>query len=118
MTQVSFTTADILSNNLEGKLTANLEYSNNTSSSAIAYSEFASNGLGIKLLNPKGIAYTITNPFGTAGTWTLKVYNLIDENMYYNISLTVSAIPVTNIAMSEASISMQVEGTHQLNATR
>ena len=37
--------------------------------------------------------------------------------MYYNISLTVSAIPVTNIAMSEASISMQVEGTHQLNAT-
>lgn len=117
MTQVSFTTADILSNNLEGKLTANLEYSNNTSSSAIAYSEFASNGLGIKLLNPKGIAYTITNPFGTAGTWTLKVYNLIDENMYYNISLTVSAIPVTNIAMSEASISMQVEGTHQLNAT-
>lgn len=117
MTKVSFTTADTLSNDLEGKLTANLEYSNNTSSSAIAYSEFASNGIGIKLLNPKGISYTITNPFGTAGTWTLKVYNLIDENMYYNISLTVSAIPVTNIAMSEASISMTVEDTHQLNAT-
>ena len=117
MTVVSFTTADILSNNLEGKLTANLEYSDDSHSSAIAYSEFAENGIGIKLLNPKGISYTITNPFGTAGTWTLKVYNLIDENMYYNISLTVSAIPVTNIAMSEASISMQVEGTHQLNAT-
>lgn len=117
MTKVSFTTADILSNELEGKLTATLEYSNNTHSSAIAYSEFASNGIGIKLLNPKGISYTITNPFGTAGTWTLKVYDLVDENMYYNISLTVSAIPVTNIAMSEASISMQVEGTHQLNAT-
>ena len=117
MTKVSFTTADILSNNLEGKLTANVEYSNDTTGEAIAYSEFASNGIGIKLLNPKGIAYTITNPFGTAGTWTLKVYNLLDENMYYNISLTVSAIPVTNIAMSEASISMQVEGTHQLNAT-
>ena len=117
MTKVSFTTADILSNELEGKLTANLEYSNNTQSAAIAYSEFAENGIGIKLLNPKGISYTITNPFGTAGNWTLKVYNLIDENMYYNISLTVSAIPVTNIAMSEASISMQVEGTHQLNAT-
>lgn len=117
MTKVSFTTADILSNDLEGKLTANLEYSNNTQSSAIAYSEFAANGIGIKLLTPKGISYTITNPFGTAGTWTLKVYNLSDENMYYNISLTVSAIPVTNIALSEASISMQVEGTHQLNAT-
>ena len=117
MTKVSFTTADTLSNDLEGKLTANLEYSNNTQSAAIAYSEFASNGLGIKLLNPKGISYAITSPFGTAGTWTLKVYDLTDENMYYNISLTVSAIPVTNIAMSEASISMQVEGTHQLNAT-
>ena len=117
MTKVSFTTADILSNDLEGKLTATLEYSNNTHSSAIAYSEFAANGIGIKLLNPKGISYTITNPFGTAGTWTLKVYDLVDENMYYNISLTVAAIPVTNIAMSEASISMQVEGTHQLNAT-
>lgn len=117
MTKVSFTTADILSNDLEGKLTATLEYSNNTHSEAIAYSEFSSNGLGIKLLNPKGISYSITNPFGTAGAWTLKVYDLVDENMYYNISLTVEAIPVTNIAMSEASISMQVEGTHQLNAT-
>lgn len=117
MSEVSFTTADILANELEGKLTATLEYSNNTHSEAIAYSEFASNGIGIKLLNPKGISYTISNPFGTAGTWTLKVYDLVDENMYYNISLTVAAIPVTNIAMSEASISMQVEGTHQLNAT-
>ena len=117
MTKVSFTTADILSNDLEGKLTANIQYSNDTESSDIAYSEFAENGLGIKLLNPKGISYTITNPFGTAGNWTLKVYDLIDENMYYNISLTVSAIPVTNIAMSQASVSMQVEGTLQLNAT-
>lgn len=117
MTKVSFTTADTLSNDLEGKLTATLEYSNNTSSSAIAYSEFASNGIGIKLLNPKGISYTITNPFGTAGTWTLKVYNLADENMYYNISLTVSAIPVTNIAMSQASASLYVGGTVQLDAT-
>jgi len=117
MSKVSFTTADNLSDNLEGKLTATLEYSNNTQSSAIAYSEFAANGLGVKLLNPKGISYTMTNPFGTAGTWTLRVYSLADENMFYNISLTVSAIPVTNIAMSEASISMQVEGTHQLNAT-
>lgn len=117
MSKVSFTTADTLSNNLEGKLTANLEYSNNTQSAAIAYSEFAENGIGIKLLNPKGISYTITNPFGTAGNWTLKVYNLIDENMYYNISLTVEAIPVTNIAMSQASASLYVGGTVQLDAT-
>lgn len=117
MTKVSFTTADTLSNDLEGNLTANLEYSNNTQSEAIAYSEFASKGLGVKLLNPKGISYTITNPFGTAGSWTLKVYNLLDENMYYNISLTVAAIPVTNIAMSQASASLYVGGTVQLDAT-
>lgn len=117
MTKVSFTTADTLSNDLEGKLTANLEFSNNTTGEAIAYSEFSTYGIGIKLLNPKGISYTITNPFGTAGTWTLKVYNLIDENMYYNISLTVEAIPVTNIAMSQASASLYVGGTLQLNAT-
>ena len=117
MTKVAFTTADILSNDLEGKLTANLELSNNTSSEAIAYSEFASNGIGIKLINPKGITYTITNPFGTAGSWTLKVYVLNDEEMYYNIALTVSAIPVTNIAMSQASASLYVGGTVQLDAT-
>lgn len=117
MTKVSFTTADTLSTNLEGKLTANLEFSNNTTGEAIAYSEFATYGIRIKLLNPKGISYTITNPFGTAGTWTLKVYNLADENMYYNISLTVSAIPVTNIAMSQASASLYVGGTLQLDAT-
>ncbi len=117
MTKVLFTTADVLSNDLEGKLTANLEFSNNTTGEAIAYSEFATYGIGIKLLNPKGISYTITNPFGTAGIWTLKVYNLIDENMYYNISLTVEAIPVTNIAMSQASASLYVGETLLLNAT-
>ena len=117
ITKTSFTTADILSNDLEGKLTANLEFSNNTYGESIAYSEFAANGLAIKLLNPKGITYTITNPFGTAGIWTLKVYDVENEEMYYNISLTVAAIPVTNIAMSQASASMTVEDVLQLNAT-
>ena len=117
MTKTSFTTADILSSNLEGKLTANLEFSNNTYSESIAYSEFADNGLAIKLLNPKGITYTTTNPFGTAGNWTLKVYDIENEAMYYNITITVSAIPVTNIAMSQASATMVVEDTLQLSAT-
>ena len=117
ITKTSFTTADILSNNLEGKLTANLEFSNNTYGESIAYSEFAANGLAIKLLNPKGITYTITNPFGTAGAWTLRVYDVENEEMYYNISLTVAAIPVTNIAMSQATATMVVDDTLQLTAT-
>ena len=117
MTKVTFTTADILANELSGKLTANVEFSNNTSSESIAYSDFESNGIAAKLLNPKGITYTMTNPFGTAGTWTLKIYSLADENMYYNVSLTVNAIPVTNIAMSQASAALTVGNTLQLNAT-
>lgn len=117
MSVVTFTTADTLSSYLEGNLTANVEFSNDTTGEAIAYSEFAANGLGIKLLNPKGITSTITSPFGTAGVWTLKVYNLLDENMYYNISLTVNAIQVANIAMSQASASLTVEDELQLTAT-
>ena len=117
MTKVSFTTADILANNLSGKLTANLEYSNNTMSEAISYEDFAANGIGVKLLNPKGITYDINNPFGTAGTWTLKVYNLLDENMYYDISLTVSAIPVESITLSESSYAMTVDDELSLTAT-
>ena len=114
---VEFTTADKLSDNLTGKLKANLEYSNGTYSSDITYAEFAQHFLGIRLLNPKGITYTITNPFGTAGTWTLKVYDLADENMFYDIPLTVSAIPVTNIEMSSASEELTVGGQVQLSAT-
>ena len=117
MTKTSFTTADILSNNLEGKLTATLEYSNNTSSESIAYSEFAGNNIGVKLLNPKGITHTITNPFGTAGAWTLKVFDLSNDAMHYDISLTVEAIMVTNIAMSQATATMTVDDTLQLDAT-
>ena len=117
MTKVAFTTAEKLSENLSEKLTANIEYSDDTSSSSISYGDFAEYNLGIKLLNPKGISYDINNPFGTAGTWTLKVYNLEDENMYYNISLTVSAIPVQTITLSESSYSLTVEGTVKLTAT-
>ena len=117
MTNVSFTTADILANKLTNNLIANLEYSNDTESNDIPYSDFAANKLAIVLTTPKGIAHNISNPFGTAGTWTLKVYNTEDENMYYNISLTVSAIPVTSISLNMESHSMKVDEQVQLTAT-
>ena len=117
MTTTTFNTADILSSKLAGNLTANIEYSNGTISSSISYSDFAENEIGIKLLTPKGIAYNIDTPFGTAGTWTLKVYDLDNEAMYYNISLTVNAIPVQTITLSESSYSLVEEGTLQLTAT-
>ena len=117
MTNTTFNTAATLANSLQSNLTATLEYSNNTVSEQIAYNNFAANNIGITLLTPKGITYNINTPFGTAGTWTLKVYNIEDENMYYNISLTVNAIPVQSITLNESSYTLTVEGTLQLTAT-
>ena len=117
MNDVTFNTADTLSSNLAGNLTANVEYSNNTIGSAISYSDFAENGIAIRLLTPKGIGYDISTPFGAAGTWTLKVYAIDDENMYYNISLTVSAIPVETITLNQSSYTLYPEDELQLVAT-
>lgn len=117
MTTTTFNTATTLSNELTGNLTATIEYSNNTTSEAIEYSSFAEIGLGIKLLNPKGISGDINSPFGTAGTWKLKVYDLANEEMYYEIYLTVNAIPVETITLSETSYAMYVDDTLQLTAS-
>ena len=117
MSTTSFTTADTLSANLAGNLTATIEYSNGSMSSSINYADFESNDLAIKLITPKGITYDITKSFGTAGTWTLKVYDATNEEMYYNISLTISAIPVQTITLNESSYSLYPEDTLQLVAT-
>ena len=114
MSTVTFNTSNKLSENLEGNLTATIEYSNGTTSTSIAYSEFADNGIAVKLLNPKGIAYNMASPFGTAGNWTVKVHSIDDENIYYNISITVNAIPVQSITFEESSATLYVEGTLQL----
>ena len=117
MTTTTFNTADVLANNLANNLTATIEYSNGTTSSSITYSEFASNGIGMKLLTPKGITYDQTKAFGSAGTWTVKVYDLENEGMYYNISIVVNAIPVQSITLNESSYTLYTEGTLQLLAT-
>ena len=117
MSTTTFNTADTLCTHLEGNLTANIEYSNGTLSNSIAYSEFAANGIEAKLITPKGIAYDMTKPFGTAGTWTVKVHSLTDENIYYNISLTINAIPVQTISLNESTYTLYPEGTIQLVAS-
>ena len=117
MTITTFNTATVLNEHLEGNLKATLEYSNGSSTSDIAYSEFANYGIALKLLNPKGITYDIENVLGTAGTWTLKVFSVEDENMYYNISITVNAIPVQTITLNETTALLTVEDTLQLEAT-
>ena len=117
MTTSTFNTASVLNDNLEGNLVASLEYSNGSIQSNIAYSEFGTYGIGIRLLTPKGITYDQETPFGTAGIWTLKVMSVEDENIYYNISITVNAIPVQTITLNETSYTLIVEDTLQLVAT-
>ena len=117
MTTTSFNTADILANKLADNLTAVIEYSNDTVSEEIPFSKFAENEIAIKLLNPKGITYNIYNPFGSVGTWTLKVYDVSDEEMYFNISLTVAAIPVASITLDHTSEELTVDDQLQLVPT-
>ena len=117
METIVFNTADTLSAHLEGNLTATIEYSNDTSSSSIAYSEFASHGIGMSLATPKGITYDINTPFGTAGTWTVNVFSLTDGNIHYAISITVNAIEVSSITLNESSKELTVGNQLQLVAT-
>ena len=116
MSVVTFNTADTLGN-LEGKLTATITYSNGDVESNIAYSEFASYGVGAKLITPKGFTYDMTKPFGTAGTWNIRIYSIDDENTYYDVGLTVNAIPVETITLSESSYSLYPEESLQLVAS-
>ncbi len=115
-TKVTYNTADKLSDYLTGYVTAMVTYSDNSNSN-IAYNNFAENNLGLVLLNPKGITYTQTNPFGTAGTWTIRVYRLDDSSIKSDINITVNAIPVETITLSETSYEMYPNDTLQLTTT-
>ena len=115
-TKVTYNTANKLSDYLTGYVTAMVTYSDNSNSN-IAYSNFEQNNLGLVLLNPKGITYTQTNPFGTAGTWTIRVYRLDDSSIKSDISITVNAIPVETITLSETSYEMYPNDTLQLTTT-
>ena len=68
-------------------------------------------------MNPKGISYDFTRPFGTAGNWTVKVYDLSNEEIYYLIQITVSAIPVQTISLDQTSATMYVDAKLQLVAS-
>lgn len=116
MTQATFTTADKLSDHLSGNLSAVLTFSNGDTDT-YQYNSFADNNVGVKLLTPKGITYSQTTPFGTEGKWTVRVYRLDDENIKGDFKITVNAIPVQTITLSESSYTLYPEGTLQLTTT-
>ena len=118
MTTTTFTTADTLANYLTSNIVANITYSNETSATDISYAEFATYELGVKLIRAGTTSYPITSPFGSAGMWSVRVYWIPDEaNIYNDISITVNAIPVQSISLSESSYSLYPEDTLQLTAT-
>lgn len=117
MTTVAFNTADVLSNNLDGNLTAQLLYNVSSLNKSVAYSQFSANNLTITLSDPNGVAHDISTAFATAGTWTVKVSSTEDETLFDTISLTVSAIQVTDISLSNTDLVVYVGKTAQLTAT-
>ena len=117
MTNTTFTTADTLSTSLSSNLTAALTYNVSSLNKTVTYSNFNANNLGVALLDPNGVSYDMTKVFGTAGTWTLKVYSTEDSSVCGTVSLTVSAIAVTDITLSNSALTIYVGNSAQLTAT-
>ena len=116
MAKTTFTTAETpnLSTNLTADITWNYSDLNVT---GLAYSQFSSNKIGVKLLNPSSAEVSLTNAFGTAGKYTLKIYFTTDTSMYDTVELTVNPISVTSISLDKQTMSINVGEQGSLTAT-
>ena len=117
LTKTTYTTADTFSNYLSSNLTASITLSNQDVISDISYSEFAEKGIGLKLIR-NNVSVDYTKPFGTTGLWKARVYSLEFENdVYYDVDLTINAIPVESITLNQTSYTLYPEGQLQLTAS-
>lgn len=117
MTVTTFTTADVLSSNIATQLSAALTYNVSSLNKSVNYGNFTANKLAVQLLDPNGVAKSISSAFGTAGTWTLKVYSTEDSSVFGTVSLTVNSIAVVDITLDRSSLTLHVNETAQLTAT-
>ena len=117
MTTTAFNTADVLSNTLASSLTAALTYNVSSLNKTVGYNNFSANGLAVALIDPNGVTHSISTAFGEAGNWTLKVYSTEDNSIYGTVSLTVSAIAVTDITLNNTTLTLYVGKTAQLTVT-
>ena len=116
-TNTIFNTAQKLSDYTSG-ITANLTYNKSSENEeGVAYSNFASKGIALTLLNPSDVTYPITSLFGTAGTWKIKVTSTTNASVYDTLDITVNAISVTAISVTGASATVEEESTLQLTAS-
>ena len=110
-----FNTAQKLSDFTSG-ITAGLTYNKTEYNQTVDYADFASNKVALTLLNPSGVSTPITNLFGVAGTWTIKVSSTENESVYGIVEITVNAIAVTNVSVSGSATEVEVGKQLQLNA--
>ena len=116
-TNTIFNTAQKLADYTSG-ITANLTYNKSTENEeGIAYSQFASKGLALTLINPSQVNYNINSLFGTAGTWKIKVASTSNSSVFGTLNITVNAIPVTAISVTGASATVEEESQLQLTAS-
>ncbi len=111
MATKTYTTADtvIYTNNL----TATLSYDSGSTVTK-TYAEFIEAGITVTLLTPAGVEYSASTPFGTAGTWTVRVSYLTFSS---DVAVTVNAVPVQSISLDQTSYTLVVDGTVQLVAS-
>lgn len=114
LTTSTYNTADTLV--LTDNLTATLSYSDGNSR-VVNYADFASYGLTVTLMNPSGTAVSLGNAFAVAGNWTLRVKSAANATLQKDLTIVVSAIPVTDITFSEAEVTVSVGKTSQLTVT-
>ena len=110
-----FNTAEKLEGNLAG-LTCTLTYNNNTSET-VTYANFANKNLVVTLLDPNGVTYSQSSLFGTAGTWKIKVSSSTNPSIYEEMDITVEAIPVVSVALSESELTLEIGKKAQLTVT-
>ena len=101
----SFNTSDIMSEHLVGNLTADI-YNESDVKTTVNYVDFATYGLSVKLINPSNVETSMTSAFGTAGDWKIKVINDRDTTVFGQVTVTVAPILVTDITLSNSSISI------------
>lgn len=101
-----FTTSDTLT--LADNLLVDVFYSDSSTVSNLEYANLSAYGLSLSLITPGGIDHNITNVFGTAGTWTVKVYVSTNSSVYYNIAITVVAVNVSGVSIDQGSLSLEV----------
>ncbi|MCR5505676.1 MAG: Ig-like domain-containing protein [Bacilli bacterium] len=118
MSDTEFTTAEVLSNNLSNNIVANKIYNYTSYNvSNIAYSNFATNHLEVKLYNPSDTEASISTAFGSAGTWKVRVISTEDTTKYQDISINVSAIKVTSVILSSTALDLKEGQSSTLTAT-